>query len=234
MSKLNILVILWFCLASVSCKQSLFLKRKYTDGFFFSKGTTVQLKNIHSQKMKNDGGAIAMSIVSKPNLPPADTIFTTSGKRIPCKVKAITQKIIVYSEEPDYSKDIRTYKVASIHFNGRQREYLTERNEDANPLLQYGIFDQNSSNAKPRKAGLAIFGYVPMLITGVVLLASVPLLGGLFTLLSLSLLIVVSVADTSSDGYKTARAIGRFLGILYITVAALLLAILVIAVIAFA
>ncbi len=237
MSTINMRIIccILICLMSVSCKQGIFLKRKYTDGFYFSKAGSVHLKEIHQAKTNNTSVTFSKEIQNiKPLEPLTDTIILTSGKKLPCKVKVIQRKSITYTDgrsgPTGPNKIIKNKKVARIHFKEGQKEYFTQYHSNANPILQ---FDHIRTRPLPG-VGMAFFGYVLIVITGLSLVVAQVFFGFFFLLLAFAALIILSSPNYESLAYKITRGFGKFIGILFLAGLGTLLLILIIALAAFA
>jgi hypothetical protein len=218
--KSNQILILLVSILLISCKQNSFLNRRYTDGSYHSNSKTLHLKDIHSQKASETERSETMVEKKVPYEPLTDTIILNNGKRIPCKVKQIDRNRITYIDNAEgywgSEKFVTNKNAKRIDFKGNQKEYFTEEDPSGNPLLQYGLFEINA-----RKNGMAIFGAVVTLTTGMFLLAaSIPVALIVITL-GLFTLINVTSAPTNSGKYKGFNAFGKFMG--FVTLFALLL-----------
>ncbi|MBK6523493.1 MAG: hypothetical protein IPG08_14900 [Sphingobacteriaceae bacterium] len=116
------------CIMFVSCKQSIFLNRKYTDGFYFSKTGSVDVKKTHKVKTKNTASTFSdkADVVMVKSEPLTDTIILNSGRKVTCKVKTVERKKITYTDgQPGptgtNNKIMRNKNIARIHFNGGQK-----------------------------------------------------------------------------------------------------------------
>lgn len=193
----------------MSCKSS-FIKRKYMSGHFVSRSASVHSKEIDNFGQHNTNEFIETVAFEKPKSN-KDTIFLTSGIRIPCSVETITKKRITYTiiENPYTKQIIRNRKVMSIHFNGTQREYFKQPNIDGNPVLQFGLVAQS----KKPKIGISAFGYVVLLFSSIGAVAAsltfFPLL-----IIFLVLLILLTTMNHETIGFKAIRGFGAFFGYL--------------------
>jgi hypothetical protein len=200
----------------MSCKQGTFLKRKYTSGIYVSKSKPLHLKDIFEQKTSTNVDQLAIVAKNTLHEPLTDTIIMNTGKRIPCKVRTITNKRITYTDNVvgplGPNKSIVSRKIRRIDFNGFQKEYFSEINPNGNPLIQTGLIDSGE-----RKNGLSIFGSVLTMLFGMILVVAAPAIGILVLAFSIGMLVAVCAAPTSSDTYKGFNGFGKFLGILYLT-----------------
>jgi hypothetical protein len=200
----------------MSCKQGMFLKRKYTAGLYVSKSKTLYLKEIHGQNLNDNVTSLALVAKNTPHESLTDTITLNSGKRIPCKVKTITNKRIAYFDNKggptSPNKSMANRKIKRIEFNGAQKEYFTEINPNGNPLIQTGLIDTDE-----RKNGLSIFGSIFTMVFGIILIFVTPPIGMLVLAFSTGMLAAVCSAPTSSSTYKGFNSVGKFLGLLYLT-----------------
>lgn len=220
----------------VSCKQSIFLKRKYTDGFFFSKTGAPHLKEIHQAQSKNIVPAFSEQadvVIVRPE-PLTDTIILNSGRKVPCKVKTIERKKITYTDgisgPAGSNKIMMSKKVARIHFKEGQKEYFTQHDPKGNPILQFDFI----RTGKPPRSGLAFLGYILIMLTSFGLVVASIFIGLLFLALSLVALVWLSSSNYETVGFKIVRGFGKFIGILFIAAVAALLLIILIALAAFA
>lgn len=224
-TKLNYLAIIFVSIVFMSCKQSLFLKRRYTNGIYFSKSGSVDLKNVH------ESHATSHKVLTRSATAPlstehlSDTLLLNNGKRISCKVQTVERKQITFTCNGT-SKVIRSADVAQINYEGHQKEFISKYDSEGNPLLQFGlVHGQKKSRGSD---GMAIFGYVITLITGAILIPAAPLFGFPFFLLHLSLLIAHEVVNYESVGFKVLNGIGKFYGWLFIITLGLMLLLLLI------
>jgi len=227
MTKLNYIICLIIGLAFVSCKQPLFLKRRYTNGFYFWRTGSVDLKNIQELECDKNMALIMKTSVAPPDKTISDTLVLTNGKKIPCKVKTVEQKQITYNSH-GITKIVRNKDVAVINYEGNQKEYIFKHHPSENPLLQIGLF---KPEARPY-AGMAVFGYIIALIIGALLIPVFPVFGVTFFLLHTSLLIAHELVSCQSFYYKFLNLIGRFYSWLTVISFGLLVALILIVIIA--
>ncbi len=221
----------------VSCKQSIFLNRKYTDGFYFSKTGSVDVKKTHKVKTKNTASTFSeqADVVMVKSEPLTDTIILNSGRKVPCKVKTVERKKITYTDgQPGptgtNNKIMRNKNIARIHFNGGQKEYFKQYHSNGNPILQFDFI----RTGKPPRSGLAVFGYILIMLTSFGLVVASVFIGLFFLALSIAALVLMSAGNYEALGFKIVRGFGKFIGILFLASLAALLLILIIALAAFA
>lgn len=219
----------------VSCKQSIFLQRKYTAGLYFSKTGAIQLKEIHQTKTNNADITVSVqTAITTITEPLTDTIILNSGKKVPCIVKTIQRKVITYTDnEPGPAgekKFVKNKKVARIHFNDGKKEYITQPNQSGNPLLQFDFI----RHSKQPRTGMAIFGYIQLLLTGFGLIIASVFIGLLFITFALTSLIVISSINYESLVFKMLLGIGKFFGVLFFVTLSIIILALFIAIITFA
>jgi len=224
----NIYYIL-ICILFVSCKQSIFLQRKYTDGFYFSKTSADQLTEVRQPKEKKTKTIIKQSYELTKIGDNGDTIILVNGKKIPCVVKTIRRKNITYTDGRSgpvgFYKDVKSSNIARIHFKEGQKEYFNQPNQDGNPILQFGLV----KSGKAPKSGMAQFGYIISLITFAVIMLISPTLGFILFFINLGLFISLLTSYHKTLGFKFANGVGKFYAWIFIISFIILLIALVIA-----
>jgi hypothetical protein len=224
----NIYFIL-ICILFVSCKQSIFLQRKYTDGFYFSKASSDQIIEVRQPKERKTKTIIKQSYELTKSGDNGDTIILVNGKKIPCVVKTIRRKNITYTDgrpgPVGFYKDVKSSNIASIHFKEGEKEYFNQPNQDGNPILQFGLVKLG----KAPNSGMAQFGYIMSLLASIVILLIVPPFGFTLFFINLGLFISLTTLYHKTLGYKFANGVGKFYAWIFIISFIILLIALVIA-----
>lgn len=213
----------------VSCRQSIFLQRKYTDGFYFAKASSDQPIEVRQTKERKPKNIIKQAQELLKNGENGDTIKLVNGKKISCQVKTISRKNITYVDgrpgPVGFNKNIKSSKIASIHFKEGQKEYFNQPNQNGNPILQFGLV----KIGKAPNSGMAQFGYVMSLLASTVILLIFPPVGISLIFINLGLFISLTTLYHKTLGYKFVNGVGKFYAWIFIISFIILLISLVIA-----
>ncbi len=227
--------------------NNVFIQRKYTKGMYNSHAAKVHSNNrdhysntntdlsivkneemspllfASSSKQLKSNNKLKMSLVTSNSLITTpklvecgDTILLNNNRKVSCKVISIYQEKINYKDCRLSARPLLTLsnnEITLIKFENGAKEYFQSTHPQSNPLLT----SHNKSKVIRKHNGLALFGYITTLITGILTLIAAPVAGTIITLLAISGIFFLSFNGTSDMSYLISKGFGKFLGVIYLT-----------------
>jgi len=216
MKKLFLIIIISQLICS--CKQSIFLQRKYVKGTYReNRDRSNDPDRLGKKKVLSEEKTTAIKINVRQNLPKkdehvfatagpkfqvikkveklktlhddtnneycGDTIFLKDKRKIACKVQEVTETELRYKDCKDWYlslKTIQTGKVLRVKYQNGVEETFPEKS--VFKTAQPDLFESPDKHLKGES--FAVFGYILVLISGIISLLAAPFIGIPLMLLS--------------------------------------------------